>query len=51
MTKYLVTAMSVLGLLYVLELQQTNPPIGNILTGLLVILWLGATIQLAWKSR
>ncbi len=51
MTKYLVTAMSVLGLLHVLELQQTNPPIGNILTGLLVILWLGAAIQLAWKSR
>jgi hypothetical protein len=51
MTKYLVTAMSVLGLLYVLELQQTNPPVGNLLTGILVILWLGAAIQLAWRNR
>jgi hypothetical protein len=51
MTKYLVTAMSVLGLLYVLELQQTQPQIGNILTGVLVVLWLGAAIQEAWKNR
>jgi hypothetical protein len=51
MAKYLVTAMSVLGLLYVLELQQSNPPVGNILTGVLVILWLATAIQLAWRSR
>ena len=51
MTKYLVTAMSVLGLLYVIELQNTKPEIGNILTGVLVVLWIGAAIQTAWNNR
>lgn len=51
MAKYLVSAMSVLGLLYVLELQQSNPQVGNLLTGILVTLWLVTAIQLAWKER
>ena len=51
MTKYLVAAMSILGLFYVIELQTTNPPVGNIFTWTLIVLWIGAAIQTAWEAR
>lgn len=51
MEKLLIGQLSILGLLYMAELQTTKPVIGNILIGLVVATWIGLAIQLQWSKR
>ncbi len=44
MQQILIGALSVLGVLYLAELNQTNPAVGIPTTGVLVILWLGTAV-------
>ena len=41
MQQMLIGALSVLGIIYLSELNQTNPTVGLPVTAILVILWLG----------